>query len=233
MKINDFLTGKKQLLSFSQANKVLFAFLFLTLFLVPIVPAQIHRFTYSFLFSGMILLGTQLIANNKRMLVTYTFIAVVMVWVGDIMDLRIIKGISKGINIIMFMFIVVNLVRKVSKAKTVSQIVILESINAYLMTGLVFSIVVAIMMALNPGSFGFNTINTSTIHFDTFYHEYIYYAFITLTTVGYGDVVPLTSEARSLAMMICVTGQLYIAVVIALLVGKYISQQGRSENEMK
>jgi voltage-gated potassium channel len=231
MQINDLIAGRKQLLSFSLANQILFAFLFLTLFLVPIVPSQMHRFTYSFLFSGMILLGTQLIAKNKRMLLTYAFIAIVMVWVGDLMDLRIIKGISKGINIILFMFIVVNLVRQVSKAKTVSQIVILESINAYLMTGLVFSIMVAIMMTLNPGSFSFNNFNTGGFQADSTYHQYIYYSFITLTTVGYGDVVPLTSEARSLAMMICVTGQLYIAVVIALLVGKYISQQGRSDKD--
>ena len=56
-----------------------------------------------------------------------------------------------------------------------------------------------------------------------------YYAFTALTTVGYGDVVPLTPVARSMSILISVTGQLYIAVVIALLIGKYISQDGTSK----
>jgi voltage-gated potassium channel Kch len=173
----------------------------------------------------MILLGTQLISTRGKMLFLYASIALIMVWIGDAMDLPVIKGISKGINIILYVFIVINLVRQASEAKKVSPTVILESINAYLMIGLVFSIMVALMMVVNSGSFSFSNLNAGTVSPDTLNHQIIYYTFITLTTVGYGDVVPITSEAKSLAMMICVTGQLYIAVVIALLVGKYISQE--------
>jgi voltage-gated potassium channel len=225
LKIIEFLKGERHFLSFSRANQSLSVLLFITLFLVPVVPSHLYRFTYSILFSGMILLGTQLISNSRKMLFLYSSIAIVMVWIGDAMDLPVIKAISKGINIILYVFIVINLVRQASEAKKVSPTVILESINAYLMIGLVFSIIVALMMVVNSGSFSFSNLNAGTVSQDTTNHQIIYYTFITLTTVGYGDVVPITSEAKSLAMMICVTGQLYIAVVIALLVGKYISQE--------
>ncbi len=230
MKIVDLIEEKKQILSFSMANNSLFVVLFITLFLVPVIPSHLYRFTYSILFSGIIILATQLISINWKMLFTYTIIAIVMVWVGDVMELRIITSLSKGINIILYIFIVVDLVRQVSKAKTVTPTVILESINAYLMIGLVFSIMIAFMMALNPGAFNFNTLDKNCLPTDTFYHEIIYYTFITLTTVGYGDVVPLTSVARSLSMMIAITGQLYIAVVIATLVGKYISHAAATKD---
>jgi voltage-gated potassium channel Kch len=150
-----------------------------------------------------------------------------MVWLGDAIDLHVIKSISKGINVILFIFIVFDLVKQVSYAKVVSPKVILESINGYLMIGLVFSILVALLMGFDPGSFSLNNI---PIQSDSPFHQNIYYAFITLTTVGYGDIVPLTPIARSLSILISVTGQLYIAVVIALLVGKYISQAGRSNH---
>ena len=52
----------------------------------------------------------------------------------------------------------------------------------------------------------------------------IYYSFVTITTLGYGDITPLTPLARSLAILEAVVGQLYIAVQVAWLVGVHVSQ---------
>jgi voltage-gated potassium channel Kch len=54
--------------------------------------------------------------------------------------------------------------------------------------------------------------------------NYIYFGFVTLTTLGYGDVVPLTPAAKSLAIFTSITGQMYVAIIIAALVSKYLSQ---------
>ena len=54
--------------------------------------------------------------------------------------------------------------------------------------------------------------------------ELVYYTFITLTTAGYGDITPQLPLAQSLAMIIAVMGQFYVAVVVAILVGKYASK---------
>ena len=58
--------------------------------------------------------------------------------------------------------------------------------------------------------------------FDT--QSFIYFSFVTLTTLGYGDITPLTSQARSLSLLEAVFGQIYLAVVIARLVGIQITQ---------
>lgn len=47
----------------------------------------------------------------------------------------------------------------------------------------------------------------------------IFYSYVTLTTVGYGDMVPITSQARSLSILEAVSGTMYVAVLIARLVG--------------
>ena len=55
----------------------------------------------------------------------------------------------------------------------------------------------------------------------------IYYSFVTLTTLGYGDIVPTSAIARMFSAIEAVTGQLYLAVLVAQLVGLHISQSTR------
>ena len=52
-----------------------------------------------------------------------------------------------------------------------------------------------------------------------------YYTLITLTTAGYGDITPVLPIAKSLSMFIAVTGQFYVAVIVAIIVGKYSSSK--------
>jgi hypothetical protein len=53
----------------------------------------------------------------------------------------------------------------------------------------------------------------------------IYYSMITLATVGYGDILPLTDTARTLAVLEATVGQFYVAVIVAVFVGMYSSQR--------
>ena len=55
----------------------------------------------------------------------------------------------------------------------------------------------------------------------------IYYSFVTLTTLGYGDVVPRSEAVRGLAILEAVVGQLYLAVMIARLVSLYAVGEGK------
>jgi voltage-gated potassium channel len=224
------LKGDKKILPVLAANKALFVLVLITVFFVPVIPMTFHRITYSILLTSIILTGTQLISKHSTLVLSFAVLAIAMLWIGDLMGLEVIKSISKGVNVVLFTFIVIDLVKQVSSAKMVSPKVILESINGYLMIGLVFSLMVGVLMSLNHAAFSFFNTNAFPPQNEFSFHQFIYYAFSTLTTVGYGDVVPMTPEARSLSILISVTGQLYIAIVIALLVGKYIIQEGRPQN---
>jgi len=59
-------------------------------------------------------------------------------------------------------------------------------------------------------------------------HDFVYYSFVTLTTLGYGDIVPLSATARSLVYMEAIFGQFYIAILVAGLVSIHISNQSRN-----
>jgi hypothetical protein len=53
----------------------------------------------------------------------------------------------------------------------------------------------------------------------------LYFLFVIIASLGYGDIVPLKPISRSLATLIAITGQFYMAIIVALLIGKFISQR--------
>jgi uncharacterized membrane protein len=55
--------------------------------------------------------------------------------------------------------------------------------------------------------------------------DLLYFSFVTLATVGYGDILPTSETARMLAMIEAVVGQFYVAVIVAVFVGMYSSQR--------
>lgn len=58
--------------------------------------------------------------------------------------------------------------------------------------------------------------------------DFLYYSFVTLTTLGFGDITPVTARARSLAVLEAVTGVLFVALLIARLVGMYSRQESKA-----
>ncbi len=96
--------------------------------------------------------------------------------------------------------------------KNVSIYTLVNALNGYLLFEIMFMSLVAFCDLYMPGSF--NSSGNSDM-------ELVYYTLITLTTADYGDITHQLPLAQSLAMLIAVTGQFYVAVVVAILVGKY------------
>ncbi|MCA6074925.1 potassium channel family protein [Fulvivirga sedimenti] len=122
------------------------------------------------------------------------------------------------VNIFFFSAIVGLLINRIARAKSITESVIFEAINGYLLLGVLFAAMVGLMFRFDPTSFSFNNIS------EVRNNEFIYFSFVTITTLGYGDVLPVQPYAKSLAMLAAVTGQLYLTIIIALLVGKYSNQ---------
>jgi hypothetical protein len=89
---------------------------------------------------------------------------------------------------------------------------ILGGISAYLLLGMMWAGAYALVETLHPGSFS-GAVDVAGGH-----RGWVYFSFVTLTTVGYGDILPVHPAARSLAMLEAVTGPLYIAILLARLV---------------
>lgn len=86
------------------------------------------------------------------------------------------------------------------------------AIAAYLLLGVLWAHAFALVAHLRPGAF------SGSVNLADGARAFFYFSFVTLTTVGYGDVLPVHPAARSLAMAEAVTGPLYLAILVARLV---------------
>jgi len=98
------------------------------------------------------------------------------------------------------------------------------ALAGYIMLAFVWSFIYALVEISAAGSFGPG--NFDFRQHGTFF-KLIYFSFTTLTTTGYGDVIPLTNHARSLVMVEEFSGVFYVGVVIARLAGIYPSHQAK------
>lgn len=103
------------------------------------------------------------------------------------------------------------------------------AIVAYLIIGLLWALLFVVVELLDPGSFSVPDFMLARIQErpeETPLSIFLYYSFVTLTTLGYGDVIPVGDAARTLSWTEAVFGQLFIAVTVARLVGMQVSLAG-------
>ena len=210
--------------SITIGNIILFFSVFSLIFLVPLFPRESHKIFYNALYTIIFLTAVMALGKYRKELLILAIFLTVIEWLSSALDMIYLTGFSRVTHILFFIFVVIRLILQAAGAKKVNLNVIMESINGYLLLGVVFSIMVAIITLFNPGAYnypqGMDVTNQEISHFS----DQVYYGFVTFTTLGYGDIVPLKPYARSLAMLTSVSGQIYVAVIIAMLVGKYASR---------
>ncbi len=101
---------------------------------------------------------------------------------------------------------------------------IIGAVSIYLVLGLIWAFLYSILETLQPGSFTMANDGAGKGLAENLVSHSIYFSSVTLTTLGYGDIVPISRPARMFATLEATLGQLYIAIVIARLVGLHISQ---------
>jgi Ion channel len=177
----------------------------------------------SVLLSLVLLSAVLAVADRKRVF----FIAVVLAipaiagrWINHFRPDLVSPPLFLTAGLVLIAFVVANLLRFVLRAPSVNVEVLCASISAYLMLGLLWTVAYWLVDQLTPGAFAFNASaeRQSIRGFNAFY-----FSFVTLSTVGYGDITPVSKVARMLAAMEAMTGLLYVAVLIARLVALYSS----------
>jgi len=178
----------------------------------------------SFLLSIVLLSAILAVAGTRRTLLVALLLAVPTLaakWANHFRPDLVPAGVFLIGGLLMFIFVVAQLLRFVLRAPSVTTEVLCASISAYLMLGLIWTLAYWLVDRLTPGgAFAFNTSGgeRSINGFTGFY-----FSFVTLSTVGYGDITPVSRIARWLAAMEAMTGLLYVAVLIARLVSLYSS----------
>ena len=96
---------------------------------------------------------------------------------------------------------------------------ILVSITGYLIIGLIGGFLAAGLEYMFPESYYHSTGMVLDLY------NYIYYSFVTMTTLGYGDIIPITERSQALALMLVISGQLFLSVIIAINIAKFMQKK--------
>ena len=129
-----------------------------------------------------------------------------------------LDALSGGLTALFFAHIVLNIGAYIRAERKVTMDVIFAASCAYLLLGMIFAESCYSLENLRPGSFK----ASEPLGHDLW--DFVYYSFVTLTTLGYGDIVAATKPARALAIVEAIIGQLYLAVLIGRLVGAYTAE---------
>jgi Ion channel len=163
-------------------------------------------------------------AASKKIYITITAASLalpmlVSIWISHFVDMPSLAFVGNCIGIAFIAFLVIIILSFIFSEHKVTINVIYGSIVVYLLIAIMWAFVYSVLESIHPGSF---VIGNSQI--DVGRRLYIYYSFVTITTLGYGDITPTTDLANSFSFLEAVTGQLYIAILIARLVGIHIAQ---------
>jgi len=101
---------------------------------------------------------------------------------------------------------------------------IVGAICVYMLLGLILGLTNMLIYRFIPGSF--NGLEAEEAALEGF--SLIYYSFVTMTTLGYGDITPAGALARSLAYVAAIMGQFYIAILVAMVVAQYINEKNEA-----
>lgn len=141
------------------------------------------------------------------------------IWAAGFIDQPILTLLDSIFSMIFFGYIITLILSYIFKHREVSLETIYGAIVVYILIGIFWVFLYNLTEFLHPNSFALPAADAVHTKIPLYF-----FSFVTLTTLGYGDITPISGPAKSLAMLEAIVGQMYIAVLIARLVGMHISQ---------
>jgi hypothetical protein len=207
-------------------QRYLFGSLLMLMLVFPLVTnEQFQRPILNAVLTLIIITGPLSLAARRNEFLIAAVLALIM-WIPGWVDFLFAGTLAQWITAFgasaFFGYLGVLLFRShLIDVSSVSSTTILAAINAYLCMGLMFAFLYVNVSLAFPGAF-VGTFMDEPIRQQM--EGFIYYSFVTMTTLGYGDILPKTILAGTLAYSQAVAGQLYVALTIARVVGIQVSQ---------
>jgi hypothetical protein len=200
------------------------------LLMPPMVEAGYGLLIMSTLFPALFVVGLFSVIEHRRVRLAALPLAVLVI-VGDVLVLAFDVDLplaTRFIDIFFMILVASAILADVARSERVTSDTILGGICAYLLIGMFFFMLYSSIELLTPGSFvgveGRVTDAVGGARPLGRYPELLYFSLVTMTTLGYGDITPAGSLPRVLAAAEAVIGQLFVAILIARLVGLQVSQ---------
>ena len=196
------------------------------LVLVPIL----NRFTPARIFLDILLTAITIfmvytISHKKGQVIVGLLLAIVMLaslWLQYVYPNIGIAAIGMIAGVLFTAVVITSVMVFMFESEEVNKETIYAAILLYLLIGLMWAFIYTFLELVEPASF-----NIDLSRPEGYLLVFQYFSFVTITTLGYGDVTPVTEVAKAFAVLEAVVGQLYLVIIVAWLVGTYKSNKNR------
>ncbi len=203
--------------------------LLLYILLVPIVDRFIRiQFLFDLFMSVILIAAIYAVSPDKRSAIAASLLGapmLIFLWLSNYFTGDWINICSSFFATLFFCYAIIRLLKFIFSESRVTKDVLFAAVSVYLMIGIMWAGIYALLSKIDPSSFIIGSFEKKDPNF-----IYAYYSFVTLTTLGYGDIAPMTDIAYSLAILEAIIGQLFLTVLIARLVALHITHSNEQGN---
>ena len=205
---------------------VLFVTLVLVMFVPFLMPGILGKFLVPLLFTFVMLAALATVADTRRQFVIGLALAIPafsLTWLDKLAG-GTLAAWHYAFSLLFLLYLAGAILTYVLYAHEVDASTIFAAVSVYFLLAYIWATGYALLELANPGSITITALGTET-SFDRIQNSgYLtYFSFVTLTTLGYGDVTPASDGARVLAVTEAALGQLFLVVLVARLVGLHTS----------
>ena len=217
------------LLSLMRSKERLLILICLILGLLVLVPI-LNRFVAARIFLDIFLTAIVIsmvyaITRQKRHFFAGLLPAIVMLaslWLQYFFQNKGIAAIAMIAGILFISVVIASILGFMFKSEMINREIIYQAILLYLLAALLWAFLYTFLELVDPASF-----NIDLDRPQSYLLVFQYYSFVTITTLGYGDITPVTEVAKAFSVLEAIVGQLYLVVVVAWLVGMHVSSRSR------
>ncbi len=202
------------------SNISLLVLLVIFLFILPFMPAPVYKVLFEVFYLAIFIIASISTGKYFKKILAWTVTLLFIEIVSLIFKLPYLLLLSRAASFAFLILITLLIIINIARSGKVNLLVLLEAVNAYLLLGIAFSFIVMFIMLISPDAFNVGIIVNDKIQFI----DITYYTFTTMTTLGYGDLLPVTRYAKSTSIFITITGQIYLTVMIGMLIGKIANE---------
>ncbi len=191
------------------------------LFLPSLLGQADSDLLYDILFVLFIISSLFLISADSKKVRMFT-LAIGIIGITAELFHYFIRPLSDSFQVIFMLIIFIyfialfsELIGQIFRAELITLNVVLGAFSGYIMIGIIGFFVFRIIFLLEPASFAIS---------ESASRDLLYFSFITLTTIGYGDISPVTEASRNFAIILGLVGQFYNTVIIAIIIGKFLQK---------
>jgi len=203
------------------SHTFLFLGIFVFVFIYPLMDVTtvfefVGPLSYSIIISSILSIVGRSERKKSKALYYLVVLSILFIWLLYFIELPLIRYVSFVFNIIVFMMAFSRMIGQILASKEVTIKVVLEAINGYLLLGVMLTLTNVLLWQLNHDSF--SNISSGMV-------DLTYFSFISITTIGYGDISPQTDIAKLVSVFFGLASQLYLTIIIALIIGKFLNNK--------